>query len=84
MGYPVHAVDTTAAGDAFIAGFVYGTLENWSARKRIQFANACGALASSKIGAITSLPRKSEVEQFLAVRKEAEEDPNIYDTPIRM
>ncbi len=84
LGYPVHAVDTTAAGDAFIAGFVYGTLEKWSARKRIQFANACGALASSKIGAITSLPRKSEVEQFLAVRKEAEEDPNIYDTPIRM
>lgn len=76
LGYLVHAVDTTAAGDAFIAGFVYGTLHNWSAKKRIQFANACGALASSKIGAITSLPRQSEVEQFLAIRKEAEIDPN--------
>jgi ribokinase len=72
--YSVTAVDTTAAGDAFIAGLVYGILKDWSPTERVQFANACGALASTKIGAISSLPRQVEVEQFLSQRKEAEAD----------
>lgn len=74
-GYPVPVADTTAAGDAFIAGFVYGVLNDWAPELKIQFANACGALASTKIGAISSLPRKEEIELFLESRKEAEENP---------
>ncbi|GAP10216.1 ribokinase [Bellilinea caldifistulae] len=74
--YPITVVDTTAAGDAFIAGLVYGILKDWTPRERIRFANACGALASTKIGAISSLPRQVEVEQFLSTRKEAEEVSN--------
>jgi len=71
--FPITVVDTTAAGDAFIAGFVYGTLKDWTPKERIRFANACGALASTKIGAISSLPRQVEVEQFLLKRKEVGE-----------
>lgn len=74
--YPVTAVDTTAAGDAFIAGLVYGTLKAWTPREKIRFANACGALASTKIGAISSLPWLVEVQQFLLTRKEVEEVSN--------
>ncbi|GIV63893.1 MAG: ribokinase [Chloroflexota bacterium] len=74
--YSVNVVDTTAAGDAFIAGLVYGILKDWSPTQRVQFANACGALASTRIGAISSLPRRVEVEQYLSQRKEADEDPN--------
>lgn len=74
--YPINTVDTTAAGDAFIAGFVYGILRNWTPEERIRFANACGALASTRIGAISSLPRQDEVEKFLSTRKEAKELSN--------
>lgn len=76
--YPIPVVDTTAAGDAFIAGFAFGTLNHWTPEERIRFANACGALASAKMGAISSLPRQEEVEQFLAFRKEEEEENPNY------
>jgi len=49
---------------------VYGTLKAWKPEERIRFANACGALANTKIGAISSLPWQAEVEQFLLTRKE--------------
>jgi fructokinase len=73
-GHAVEVVDTLGAGDSFVAGFLsqlveYSdldaalTLENLNAALR--FANACGALATTKSGAIPSLPTKDEVEAFL-------------------
>jgi fructokinase len=73
-GHAVEVVDTLGAGDSFVAGFLsrlleYSdpdaalTLENINAALR--FANACGALATTKSGAIPSLPTKVKVEAFL-------------------
>lgn len=42
--FPVRAVDTTGAGDAFDAGFICATLEQRSIVDRLRFANACGAV----------------------------------------
>ncbi len=63
--FKVKAVDTTAAGDAFTAALTIGYTKKWGWEKTLQFANATGALAVSKLGAFTSLPSKKEVENFI-------------------
>jgi sugar/nucleoside kinase (ribokinase family) len=47
----VEAVDGTGAGDAFAAGFLYGSLAGWPLEKTAAFANAAGALATTAVGA---------------------------------
>ncbi len=79
--YKVGVVDTTAAGDAFIGGFASALLESDNLLSKpqeqdpalqiieaIKYANACGALATTKFGAQPSLPTKDEVEAFLKDR----------------
>lgn len=63
-GFAVHPIDTTAAGDAFIGGFAVATVQGLALKERLRFANACGALAVTKLGAQTSLPSLEEVENF--------------------
>lgn len=50
-GFDVVVRDGTGAGDAFAAGFLYGSLAGWPAVHCAQFANAAGALATTAIGA---------------------------------
>ncbi|MEW6523821.1 MAG: ribokinase [Bacillota bacterium] len=64
-GFPVRAVDTTATGDAFSAGLAVARLEGHPLLEAIRFANACGALAATRLGAQTSLPDRAEVDAFL-------------------
>jgi ribokinase len=63
--YIIDPVDTVAAGDAFIGGFTYAYLQYGSLEKAVQWGNACGALASTKPGAQTSLPSHKEVLHFM-------------------
>ncbi len=44
-GNPVPVVDTTCAGDAFVAGFLYSLVQGNSLPGAVAFANAAGALA---------------------------------------
>jgi len=71
-GFDVAAVDTTGAGDGFVAGLLQGLLSDpavFSKQERLQtlcrFANAVGALTTTKRGAIPALPARAEVERFL-------------------
>lgn len=48
----VAIVDTTGAGDAFDAGFVYGVLHRWPLARTLSLANACGALSCRAIGGV--------------------------------
>lgn len=74
--FSVNAVDTTAAGDAFIGGFAAKLLEynlspnheltQTEIQEAVNYACACGALAVTKFGAQPSLPTHAEVEHFLA------------------
>jgi sugar/nucleoside kinase (ribokinase family) len=64
---PVQVVDTTGAGDSFNAGFIYGyILEGGSKAEALRFANACGAIAVTRVGGASSVPAASEVEIFLS------------------
>ncbi|MFD1515581.1 carbohydrate kinase family protein [Halomarina rubra] len=61
-GYPVTALDTTGAGDAFAAGYIAARTEGYD--RALAVANACGALAALQVGARTA-PTWDEVEAFL-------------------
>lgn len=63
--FSVSAVDTTAAGDAFVGGFAVGISEGRDPVDAARFAAAVAALSVTKIGAQPSLPRRSEVLRFL-------------------
>ena len=47
----VEAVDGTGAGDAFVAGLLYGKLAGWPFERSVRLANAAGALATTAVGA---------------------------------
>jgi ribokinase len=66
--FKVNVVDTTAAGDAFIGGFAYALLQGKSLEESVRYGCACGALATTKLGAQPSLPTKEEVERFISLR----------------
>jgi ribokinase len=63
--YKVKVVDTTGAGDAFLAGIGYGIVKGWDIGKTAQYANAVAALKCRKTGARTGLPKASEVEELI-------------------
>ena len=74
-GYSVDSVDTTGAGDGFVAGLIYGLLGNqdrWYDESNLfsvcRFANAVGALTTIERGAIPALPSKQQVLEFLQTR----------------
>jgi len=64
----VRAVDTTAAGDCFVGALAVGLCEGRSLQDAAKFASAAAALSVTREGAQPSLPRRSEVEQFLRER----------------
>lgn len=73
-GFQVKASDTTGAGDAFLGGVLHQLLSLESGIVQLQphqlgqiatFANAVGALATVRKGALASMPSMHEVEQLL-------------------
>jgi ribokinase len=61
----VHAVDGTAAGDAFTACLVVSLLESREPEEALRRACAAGAIAASRFGAQPSLPTADEVDAIL-------------------
>ncbi len=57
----VKAIDTTAAGDTFIGGFVAGLADGLSEADAIQFGQRAAALSVTRIGAQTSIPYRHEL-----------------------
>ncbi len=65
---PIRAVDTTAAGDAFVGALVARLADGASPEDALHFATAAGALACTRAGAQTSLPTRDEIVEALAAR----------------
>ncbi len=77
--FSVQAVDTTAAGDAFVGGVLVGLVERGGAgagfaafcktpnaiHGTLRFAAAVGALAVTRKGAFAAMPALNEVQQLL-------------------
>jgi len=64
--YPVAALDSTGAGDAFCAGLVDARCRGAGWADAVDFACACGALACRGAGAIPWLPTADEARRFAA------------------
>lgn len=74
-GYRVKAVDTTGAGDTFMAATIVYLLEQLGTERDFDqldypqlliFANAAAALTTTARGAIPALPTRSQIDGFLA------------------
>jgi ribokinase len=63
--YRVTVRDTTAAGDAFNAALGVAVARGVALRQAAQFANAAGALACTKFGAQSAMPKDYEVKMLM-------------------
>ncbi|WP_074961968.1 PfkB family carbohydrate kinase [Paenibacillus sp. LC231] len=91
-GFQVKAIDTTGAGDAFLGCLLYQILEckiplNQLEKQQIfsilTFANAGGALVTTRKGALQSMPTIDEINQIMESNKEMDERfrPGIHFSP---
>ncbi|KAL9666207.1 hypothetical protein QQ045_000531 [Rhodiola kirilowii] len=71
-GFHVKTIDTTGAGDSFIGALLSKLVEDHTViedetklRGVLRFANACGAITTTKKGAIPALPTVSEALELL-------------------
>jgi ribokinase len=62
--FSVNAVDTTAAGDAFNAGFAVGLMRGFTVARAAVFASAVAAISVTRPGAQPSMPTAQEVDHF--------------------
>lgn len=65
--FEVQPVDTTGAGDAFCGALSARLATGESFEAAVRFAMAAGALATTKPGAVPSLPHRSDVERLLTL-----------------
>ncbi len=63
--FPVQAVDTTAAGDAFNGAFATALMLGQSDEEAARFAAAAAAVSVTRSGAQSSMPTLVEVQQML-------------------
>ncbi len=64
--------DTTGAGDAFHAGFIYGVLKSADIESCVKFGNAVASLKCRALGARSALPTKEELGSFLRELNDSE------------
>lgn len=65
-GVPVKSLDTTGAGDSFIAALVTVLIQDKDLEEAVRYANYAASLSVTKLGAQASLPHKEELENFIA------------------
>jgi ribokinase len=62
-GIVVDAVDSTGAGDSFTGGFAVGIAEGMNPVDAAIFANRVASISVTKLGGMTGLPLRSELEE---------------------
>jgi ribokinase len=76
--FRVKAVDTTAAGDAFVGALAWGLSQGMDMEEMLIHANAAGALTATRLGAQPSLPTIAEVRRFLREQTQGRKQPAGY------
>jgi ribokinase len=66
--FAVKAVDTTAAGDAFNAGFAVSLLSGAAPVQAARYASAVAAISVTRMGAQPSMPSARDVDRFLKLQ----------------
>lgn len=74
--FPVNAIDTTGAGDAFHGAFAAAVSANMDWLSVLRYASAAGALCCTKTGARTGLPSR---EEHSSLFKSGKPPTNISD-----
>jgi 2-dehydro-3-deoxygluconokinase len=65
--FDVKPINTTGSGDVFLAAFIKGYLSGDSLKEMVVFANAAGALSTTKIG-LERYPTYKEVIEFIETK----------------
>lgn len=63
----IKAVDTTGAGDSFVAGFLTGLAKGWGLYECGKFANAVGTHCVMAVGASTGIKNLEEIQKFMSM-----------------
>lgn len=63
--YKVPIVDTTGAGDTFVAGVLFGLSRDWDIVRTVEFATGVSALNIQKLGATEGVPDYKTVQDFI-------------------
>jgi len=66
--FPVEAIDTLGAGDAFIAAFAAGFIDGHGLAECVRRGAAAGAHATTRLGVFDALPSLAELEHRLAAQ----------------
>lgn len=61
----VDVVDSTGAGDTFLASFMVGISKSLSLFEALTFANVCAGLKTTKLGAQTGMPTLKEALDYI-------------------
>jgi sugar/nucleoside kinase (ribokinase family) len=67
--FPVEVVDVSGAGDAFVAGFIVGLLEQWPLADSLRFASVIGASACTHLGCTGGVFTRAEAEIYLQLHQ---------------
>jgi 5-dehydro-2-deoxygluconokinase len=62
---PVEVVNGIGAGDGFGGALCHGLLAGWPLDRVIRFANAAGAIVTTRLECSSAMPTTEEVENFL-------------------
>lgn len=81
--FPVTAVDSTAAGDAFNGALTCALAEGHPMQDAIRFASAAGAISVTRKGAQDSLPTRDEISNLLIQSEELKSLEPGFDFRIR-
>lgn len=75
-GFQVRTIDTTGAGDSFVGALLVSVIKDPSIfqnegnlREALRFANACGAICTTKKGAIPALPTIAQAQELISISK---------------
>ncbi|KAI3522261.1 hypothetical protein L1887_11762 [Cichorium endivia] len=75
-GYSVKTIDTTGAGDSFVGSLLVSMSKDTSIftdeaklKQALAFSNACGAICTTKKGAIPALPSASDAQSLMSSTK---------------